>query len=189
MKPFKSYESATVLSETITLPVGGYVCKILDVKEESTSWGQRLAIRFDIAEGDFKDFYKENYSSQTQEDKKWKGVYRLSVPKDDGTKEDDFTARIFKTAMSAIEESNKGYHWGWDETTLKDKKVGVVFQNKEYNFNGREGFWTAPHSLKSIDDIRNGKFKIPADKLLKKTGTVGQVPEGFEEMDDSDIPF
>lgn len=76
-----------------------------------------LVIAFDIAEGEQAGFYKRNYDSQTQEDKKWKGVYRLYCPKDDGTDQDNWTKRRFKTVMEAFESSNEKYHWNWDEKT------------------------------------------------------------------------
>ena len=91
--------------------------------------------------------------------------------------------------MTAFEESNDSYHWNWDEQTLKDKIVGAVFHNREYEFDGRSGFYTACHSLRTADAIRTGKFKIPAGKLLKKVEPNGQVLDGLEEIDDSDIPF
>ena len=39
-----------------------------------------LVIGFDICRGRAGRLYKRNYDSQTQEDKKWKGVYRLYCP-------------------------------------------------------------------------------------------------------------
>ncbi|MFR2194863.1 MAG: hypothetical protein ACLS5M_10180 [Ruminococcus sp.] len=47
---------ATSFSELPKLQPGGYVLKILNVKVEPTDWGSRLAIQFDIAEGEFKGF-------------------------------------------------------------------------------------------------------------------------------------
>ena len=40
------------------LPKGNYVCKILNVEEVTYKNGKRgIKISFDIAEGDYKDFY------------------------------------------------------------------------------------------------------------------------------------
>ena len=187
MKKSKAYETAQPLTESTSLPVDGYVVKILDAKVEDTQWGQKLAISFDINEGDQKGFYKENYKNQTQEDKKWKGVYRVNVPADDGSDDDKYAARRLKTVMNAIEASNPGYHWDWNEEGLKDKIAGLIFQSKEYDFNGRSGFWTAPYSIKAADDIRNGNFNIPDPKLIKRTAAEQIMPGSAEE--DDDIPF
>lgn len=201
MRRLNGYEAAKTYSDQERLPVGGYVLKILNVEFQNNSWGDVTLLSFDIAEGEQKDFFAANYRAQTGEDKKWKGTYRLRVPKDDGTEQDQWTMRRFKTVLTAFEESNPGYHWNWDEQTLKGKLIGALFNNKEYEFNGRHGFFTNCHSLVTVDKIRSGKFEIPADTLLKpgtKQGNSG-IPtgsmngDGFlpipDGVDDEDLPF
>ena len=46
------------------LPVGGYEVKIISAKEEVFDWGTRLAIAFDIAEGDYAGFYQKDFDNQ-----------------------------------------------------------------------------------------------------------------------------
>lgn len=199
MKKLNGYEKAQAYSDTERLPVGGYVLKILDAVEQDNSdkgWNNQLIISFDIAEGEHKDFFAANYKAQTGEDKKWKGTYRLRVPKDDGSEQDNWTMRRFKTVMNAFEDSNKGYHFDWDEKKLKGLLIGALFNNKEYEFNGRHGFFTNCHSLVTVEKIRSGKFEIPADTLLKGNGQqssrqsdIGtdfmQIPDGIDE----ELPF
>lgn len=198
MKKLEGYEKAQAYSEQERLPVGGYVLKILDVKYQENSWGDVILLSFDIAEGEHKDFFAQNYRAQTQEDKKWKGTYRLRVPKDDGSEQDNWTMRRFKTIISNFEESNSGYHWNWDEQTLKGKMIGALFNNKEYDFNGSHGFFTNCHSLVTVEKIRSGKFEIPADTLLKEKKDNGypagstpvgngfmNIPDGIDE----ELPF
>lgn len=200
MKKLNGYESAQAYSDTERLPVGGYVLKILDAVEQDNSdkgWNNQLIISFDIAEGEHKDFFAANYKAQTGEDKKWKGTYRLRVPKDDGSEQDNWTMRRFKTVMNAFEDSNKGYHFDWDEKKLKGLLIGALFNNKEYEFNGRHGFFTNCHSLVTVEKIRSGKFEIPADTLLKNNGQHNggygkpdadgfmNIPDGIDE----ELPF
>lgn len=198
MKKLNGYETAQAYFEQERLPVGGYVLKILDVKYQENSWGDVILLSFDIEEGEYKGFFANNYRAQTQEDKKWKGTYRLRVPKDDGSEQDNWTMRRFKTVISAFEESNSGYHWNWDEQTLKGKMIGALFNNKEYEFDGRHGFFTNCHSLVTVEKIRSGKFEIPADTLLKEKGNSGypagstpgidgfmNIPDGIDE----ELPF
>ena len=66
------------------------------------------------------------YKSQSSDNKKWRGNVKLWLPKDDGSEKDDYTKRTFNNFMACVEESNPGYHWGWDENTLKDKKIGIL---------------------------------------------------------------
>lgn len=198
MKRLNGYENAKAYSEQDRLPAGGYVLKILDVKYQENDWGDVILLSFDIHEGEQKDFYAANYKAQTQEDKKWKGTYRLRVPKDDDSEQDNWTMRRFKTVISNFEESNQGYHWNWDEQTLKGKLIGALFNNKEYRFNGREGFFTNCHSLVTVEKIRSGKFEIPADTLLKTQQNNGfpagstPGPDGFMNIPDGideELPF
>ena len=195
MRRLKGYESARVFSDQERLPAGGYVLKILDVAYQENSRGDVIILSFDIAEGDQKGFFEQNYKNQTGEDKRWKGTYRIWVPKDDGSDEDEWTQRRFKTIMVNFEESNSGYHWDWDEKSLKGKMIGALFNNKEYDFNGRHGFYTNCHSLVSVEKIRSGKFKIPQDSLLKQDESprVSVTDDGFmnipDGVEDEGLPF
>ena len=74
--------------------------------------------------------------------KKWKGVYRLNCPMDDGTPKDERLKKGFKTFIHHIEESNKGYTWDWNEQALQGKHFGGVFGEKEYEIDGNNGFFT-----------------------------------------------
>jgi len=200
MKRLNGYEKAAAYSDSERLPVGGYVLKILDVKYQENKWGDVILLSFDINEGEQKDFFARNYKNQTGEDKKWKGTYRLRVPKDDGSEEDEPRQRRFKTTMQHFEESNQGHHWNWDEQTLKGKLIGALFNNKEYDFNGRHGFFTSCHSLVTVEKIRSGKFEVPADTLLKKSGNqtssdpyTVSIGDGFmnipDNVEDEGLPF
>lgn len=198
MKQLNGYADAQAYSGQERLPVGGYILKILDVKYEDNltkGYNDTIILSFDISEGEQKDFFKANYSQQTGEDKKWKGTYRLRVPKDDGSEQDQWTMRRFKTVITAFEESNSGYHWNWDEQTLKEKTIGALFNNKEYEFNGRHGLFTNCHSLVTVEKIKSGKFTVPEDTLLKKSnGSSMPVPDadGFMNIPDGineELPF
>lgn len=202
MKKFNGFDRNDIYQDFERLPVGGYILKIMDAKEEQyRGGGSGLAISFDIAEGAHAGFYTANYKSQTSEDKKWKGVYRLYIPRDDGTEQDGWTKKRFNTVIVAIEESNPGYHWDWDEKKLKGKLVGGIFNNKEYDYNGRRGFFTNCYSLVDTERIRSGKFNIPADTLLKTSQhamsngyPAGATPgdDGFMNIPDGvddELPF
>lgn len=195
MKQLNGYANAQVYTEQERLPVGGYILKILDVKYQENDWGDVILLSFDIAEGEQKDFFKTNYNQQEGEDKKWKGVYRLRVPKDDGSKKDEWTMRRFKTVISNFEESNNGYHWNWDEQTLKGKSIGALFNNKEYEIGSRHGFFTNCHSLVTTEKIRSGKFTVPENTLLNNSsGTARNKPDadGFMNIPDGideNLPF
>ena len=175
------------------LPAGGYVAKILDAKVQSYDFGDMLVISFDIAEGTFAGFFKRDYSSKPNEDKKWRGTVRLSIPKGDGSERDEWSKNSFNGFIYSIEDSNPGYTWDWNEAMLKGKMLGVLFRNREWEFRGERGWSTECCAVDAVSVIREGKFKQPKDKPLKKSGATMSAPAsgGFAEVDDDDgaLPF
>lgn len=165
---------ATSFSELPKLQPGGYVLKILNVKVEPTDWGSRLAIQFDIAEGEFKGFFDKLYKATPDEweNKKWKGSMRLSIPHNTGD-ETKFKKSLgyFKSQIQAFENSNANLHIDcerdWDENVLKGKLVGALFNEKEWEKDGKTGWFTQCKRFVPANDIRSGNFMIPKREELK----------------------
>lgn len=196
MKKLGRYAEAKTYTDQERLPAGGYILDIKNVEYKENDWGDVIILSFDIAKGDFKGFFEKNYKTQNGEDKKWKGTYRLRVPKDDGSEQDEWTLRRFKTIITNFEDSNNGFHWDWDEQKLKGKKIGALFNNKEYDYNNRSGFFTNCHSLVTVEKIDSGRFEIPADTLLKNGSAFTAEPkadsDGFMNIPDGideELPF
>lgn len=185
MKPFTGFEAKKSQGRE-TLPAGGYVAKILDAKEARYDWGDVLVLSFDILEGEHKNFFAADYKAQDQEDKKWRGTFRITLPKDDGSERDTWTKRGFNNSIWAIEESNPGYKFDWDEQKFKGKTVGVLFRNREWEMNGSTGWTTECCKLTSVQEIRENAFQTPKDKPLPaKPATPAFAP--VEDM--GDLPF
>ena len=170
-----------------TLPAGGYVCQIMSAKVESSDWGDTLIIAHDVCEGDYREFFKRDYENNTNEDKKWRGTFRLRLPKDDGSEQDSWKKRSLGNFIWAIEESNPGFSFDWDEKKLKGKKVGLIYRNKEWEYNGKTGWTTEAAGSDSIDNIREGKYKMLKDKPLADRPASPIVKE-IEESEES-LPF
>lgn len=197
MKQLKGYENAKVMAGGVPqLPKGGYIAKILDCKEESSATGYTwLAISFDISEGEHKGHFAEQYRANTNENKKWRGTYNAFIP-DENSQYYEENLSKFKTMMANIEESNNGYHWDWDESKLKGKTIGVIFGEKEFKTeSGEVIIVTECRGIRSVDCIKNGKFKMPALKALNG-GTVSQSAPSSSKTDfteisgiDDDLPF
>ena len=191
MKAFNGLEIKKSVNTSEPLPAGGYVAKILNAKVEEYRWGEVLVISFDIAEGEYKDFFRKQYNENTREDKKWKGNFRMTVPQE-GNQYYEGQKRTFGNAIWAIEESNPGYKWDWIEAALKGKMVGVLFRNYEYDVDGRQGWSTECCTFVSVEDIRNGNFKQPKDKPLRNKPVNNAPASNFSApADDSmiDLPF
>lgn len=211
MKPISGYKEAkaTNFNGAERLPAGGYVLRVLDVKEESYDWGDVVVLHFDIAEGEQKGFFDKQYKAMSDEYKKWKGTYRINIPQPKSNSDEDMAkynraVGFFKSQIEAFNSSNPNINIDcsreWDTATLKNKFVGAVFGNKEWAMGARSGWFTNCDHLISVEDIRSGNFTVPKDKPLSKKASdrldeeidrLGEAEAAaFEEVtEDGDVPF
>lgn len=193
MKQYKGYERKEQV-EFELLPKGAYVIKLLSVKEEESSNknSRYLKMAFDIAEGEYKDFYKKVFDNNTKEDKKWPNdaVLYITSPADNS---EQWIIDNFNKFMTAVEDSNKDYHWNWDENTLKNKLVGAKFCIEQSEFDGKVYDHTKAKWFIAAQKVRDGKYgKLPNDKLIKSTTSNksdSPANEGFQPVTDEEIPF
>ncbi len=187
------------------LPLDAYVCKVKKVAVQANEYGEQLCILFDIFGGDWRNFYAEDYESNTQENKKWRGVLRQWLPKEDGSEKDGWTKSALKGMITSFEKSNPGYVFNWDETTLAGKMIGILFRNEEWEYEGKTGWTARPYRAISVDSVRSRDFRLPKDKPLKKEeNSFATAPNTYDnysnaysaptnfavlEDDDSELPF
>lgn len=170
MEPIKNFDKVNAMGQGSTqLPVGGYVCVIKDVQYKKYDWGDCMYIAWDVAEGELKGFYMKKFKAdkENNEDAKWKGVYKLYVPKDDGSEQDEWTKRKLKTFTNALEDSNDGYKWNWDEKKWKNLKFGGVVGEHETFIDGKDSTITfnEVRFVTTVQKIKDGDFR-PADKYV-----------------------
>ena len=195
MKKPNNWDDVKAAGERVKLPAGGYEAKIINAKvvnyDGSNGSYERLEIAVDITAGEYKDYYKQDFDSNTRDDKKWRGVARFYVPTDDGSEKDEYTKSVLKSVTDALEDSNKDYHWDWDETKLKGLKVGILVRDKEYEIDGKHGFSPEIFRFTDINRIKEGKFTVPKQKLLKgSSGTSAAASSGDDSAaSDDDYPF
>jgi hypothetical protein len=94
---------------------------------------------------------------------------------------------MLKHFTNCIEASNTGYEWDWNEKGLIGKVVGLVLGEEEYKNNAGEiKTKLVVSQVKTVEEIENGDFKIPAPKRLPKED---ELP--FTELNDvlDDLPF
>ena len=178
------------------LPKGAYVIQIKQAKEveNKNGNGSHIAIVFDIAEGEYKDFYRKQYEKNDSEDKKWPNdaVFRLTVPKDDSQ---PWIWNNWNSFFADLEDSNNGYVFNGETKALKGKLIGGKFHIEQNEFNGRVYNHTRLRWTCVAEDVRAGKAgQMPADKLISgaaasriQTDNDGfmNIPAGEEE----EIPF
>lgn len=191
IKKYEGFKAERTGGPREILPAGGYVAKILAAKQETYSNGNTvLVISFDISEGEYAGFFKRDWENNPNEDKRWRGNVRINIPKDDGTDSDAWTKRTFNNFAASLEESNLGYSWDWDETKLKGKAIGVLFRNREWEYNGSTGWTTEASNVTSVDAIHEGKFRVPKDRPLKNKPEQGFGAPVFTEAEDAgELPF
>lgn len=196
MKVFKGYDQAKVNAQrsgSERLPAGAYVCDIIGVKAEEgkDDNSDKILIQFDIAEGDYKGFFKKQYDDNTADDKKYKGKTTIYCPRDDGSEKDEWTKNTFAKWTNALEESNSGYHWDWDEAKWKGKKIGIVFGDTGTRIEGKDIVYTEARYPVSVEKVRAGKAGEAKFKAKngygKETPTDGfvNIPDGIDE----ELPF
>lgn len=191
IKQFNDYATVQAYSDFPTLPKGGYVLKVMGVSQKTNSMGAYLQIGMDVAEGEYKDFFTKQYTNDSRSEKKWGCNFLLSIPKDDGSEKDGWTKRAFKTFTTALEESNNGYHFDWDENKFKGLLIGGLFNEREYEKNdGSIGKSVNLAKVCAAEKIRTGDYKLPEDKLLNKAAATDA--SGFVNVDPSiteELPF
>jgi hypothetical protein len=166
------------------LPAGGYVARITKTYIKKQSWADQLVIEFDICEGDYIGFFQRDADNNTFEPGKWRGVYRLNIPKGDEFSDRDLAdQKKFNNLIYALEDSNRGYRFDGDELLMRGKVIGVIFGNKQWEYNGNTGWSTQCFGVDSAANIREGSYVMPKDRPLrkKKAKSVDDLASSFPE--------
>ncbi len=179
------------------MPAGGYVARVQAVRVKGEDYGrvidypeEKMYVKliYDIDEGDFAGKFSDEYWAGEEKDYghqiylSWKNM------------------NAFKSSIKCIEESNPGFDamaaftadkWG----LFIGKRVGIVLGEEEYIGNDgsvktRFGF----PRLKSVQDIHDGKYRVPPLKKLdgsKESTPAAAAEKPAEQTDDvySDVPF
>ena len=159
---YKGFEAKKNSGYLTLPPVGCYVAEIQDVRFVPADGNKQdhdvIELMIEITEGEYKNRYHEVYADQDERfgNAKYKGVFRLTAPLED---DEDWRRRTFEGNLWAVEDSNDGYHWDWDEKKLKGKKVGISVRDYLYTYEGKNRSTTEIGRLESIQEISKGKVK------------------------------
>ena len=184
MKRIENYETVQASSGEFARPTaGGYICKIMDVEDvplnsKEPNKGDYIRIEYDIADGEFKGYYKEQFD-------RWGGNWFASFIRS----YKETAVGMFKHFTNCVEKSNAGYEWDFNEKGLIGKVVGLVLGEEEYeNKSGEIKTKLIVSQVKTVEEIKNGDFKVPAPKKLSVTTPSNDfVP--LEDVTDYDLPF
>lgn len=179
MKKINDWNEVQASGDFEKLEAGGYVIRITDVKDVPDK--EYLEIIYDIAEGPEKDRFADDWGVEHPFAHRFIRSYK------------DKAVGMFKAFTNAVEASNEGYVWNFKENTLKGKIVGAVIAYEQYNAtNGKVSERTYIKTIKSAQDIRDGKFTVPDLKRIKEDN--GIIPIAAEDYDpfanlDGTTPF
>ena len=189
IKP-NDYDTAEAFKDFPKLPVGGYICRIIELTEvKSKAENDMIRVALDIADGYYTGFYSKKFREDNRKEKKWSCYFYSNVRNKDGS-----TNGGFKAFVEAVRESNAGFEPSWDSgfaESFKGKLVGMVFGEEEYlNADGEIRDNVKPVKAKSVEAIRNKDYTIPSKRKYNSSrGAGAPLPEGFTAIGDDDIPF
>lgn len=167
MKPIKDFDKieAKGMEDFKALQIGAYECKIINAVENynDQSGKTTLKVMVDIASGEYKDYFKKRYDSNTAIDRKWdNNATKYLAFEGENTS-------FFKGFITTVENSNVGYKWNWEESTLRDKKIVGVFQYEQYEKqDGTKALKVRLTKFRSLDKL--GEIKV-SDSVKMLDGT------------------
>lgn len=170
MKQINNWEELKADEGFKSVKPGPYIVKIVEVEDVASS--EYLKIKFDIAEGELKG----EYARQQETFGNWPNqatIYKSYK---------DSCGQYFKRFITAVEKSNPGYVWDWDERKLVGKLFVANFGEEEDDYNGEFKIKLKVREERSIEAFKNGDIKVPKLKKLK-------VKEESFEIKEEDLPW
>jgi len=190
MKDVKNWEN---IQESVTaspIPIGPQICIIKKVTNDEDK--QYLAVEFDIIDGALKG----EFQKRADQFKQWPsaGVFRRSYK--------DSALPFFKSFIVAVEKSNSGFVWRWDENELVGKVVVINFGEEEWYdaVEDKVKTFVKPREARSLEAYKAKKIENPSKKLVSKEEIESarkkyeeqkamQAGSGVPALDDGDMPF
>lgn len=174
MKVIEGYDLVNEAGELKSLPAGAYICKISEVIDVSEK--EYLDVYFDIVDGEFKGYFAALESNSSHKYGRMTRSYKQTA------------LPFFKAFITAIEKSNNGYSWNWDEKGLAGKFCVVVFRDEEYLKDGQVKVMAKADEIRSIQALKENKIVIKPLKKLETPVSTEAVAAPVE-LTDEELPF
>lgn len=178
MKPIKDYELINEAGEFRKLPAGIYGVRITDVVDKPEN--EYLEVYCDITKGEYAGYFKAQVDAGLRDGSLHIRSYRTKA------------LPFFKAFITAVEKTNPGYKWDWDEKKLIGKNVMAVVGEEEYlDKEGNVKIGTKIVEFRSLEAYQQGKIKVPELKKLpvQETPSVQTTNAGVIELSDDELPF
>ena len=181
MRQIEGWDLVNEAGELKQLPAGAYACKIIEVIDNVDK--EYLDVYFDIVEGEFKGYFTTLFNSTGKNYGRIARSYKTNA------------LPFFKAFITAVEKSNPGYKWNWDEKTLNGKLCAVSFRDEEFESDGTIKTRAKPEEIRSIPALKEGKIEIKPVRKLERLPSAADLmasqstPTSPLEIDDTDLPF
>lgn len=185
MRKIENFDKITEAGEFQQLPAGVYgavITNAIDVTDR-----EYLEIYWDVAKGEYAHYFKSLVDAGLTDSSKSIRSYK------------DSAVRFFKSFITAIEKTNSGYEWDWNEKSLIGKKVMVVVGEEEYiDKDGNVKTFTKAQEFRSLQSYKDGKLKTPELKKLtekdwelwrSKNPSANTNNTAALDITDDDLPF
>lgn len=177
--------------EFVPAMTGGHHIIIKGVKETKTKTGKdMIVVAFDFAKNDRQPgYFSELFEKDIRPDKKWpySGTQYIVVTDKDGN-----TSKSFKSFITSVENSNKGFKAAWGDIfcdQFKNKLVGGVYGIVESEYNGERKKRSQLRWF--CEDSKADSQTTPEPKLMPNNN-VTQSADGFLNVPsgtDEEVPF
>jgi hypothetical protein len=162
---------AMIPGEGRQIPPGGYIGKIVNATETTSKNGnEMIVLDVDVAEGEYRNFYRDRYEARQTEEQSWGAIVRQVT--------EGASLPMFKGLATSVEMSNPGFTFPFKPrkiTELIGKKIGLVFGREEYiNSAGEYKMATRVRNVRSVEAIKKG-VEPPKDILLKRDNAQAQT--------------
>ena len=181
MRQIEGWDLVNEAGELKQLPTGAYACKIIEVIDNVDK--EYLDVYFDIVEGEFKNYFTTLFNSTGKNYGRIARSYKTNA------------LPFFKAFITAVEKSNPGYKWDWDEKSLNGKLCAVSFRDEEFETDGVVKVRAKPEEIRSIQALKEGKIEIKPIKKLERLPSAEELMasrntiESPTQIDDEDLPF
>lgn len=195
-----NYDNTQAAGEFTPVELGGHKLIIKQVTETTSKNGKpMIVVLFDFAPDDKQPgYFMEQFKNDIRPDKKWPNQATNYILTEDN---DGNCNRSFKTFMTCVEHSNKGFETKWGDNfgqQFKNKLIGGVFGPQMDFYNNKEIQKRVLRWFISVDRIADATVpemsETQAYKNHKNGYPAGAIPSGDGFMNvpdgvDEELPF
>lgn len=158
------------------LPVGAYECMIMGVKDNPNHESMMLSV--EIVSGE----HKGHYTKTSDNNDVRYGVLFVNYGNDQFN-----SIGKFKGFVTALEHSNPGFKWdGTNEFAFIQKRIGIVFGEKERECNGAIYTNVVPRYPISLERLNSGDYTIPKKKTVAVSAP---ADNGMTKVENEKLPW